>query len=82
MTDIAGPLTHFENDWRFERTPDGGCEVDFRIDFQFKSRFIQRMAGLFFDQALRRVVARFEARAQELHGPDGRPGAAGVMGAS
>lgn len=64
---IDGPFHHLESTWRF-RDVDGGCEVDFEVDFEFKNRLLQGAAGLFFNEAMQRVVRAFEGRAAELHG--------------
>ncbi|MCA8929400.1 MAG: type II toxin-antitoxin system RatA family toxin [Alphaproteobacteria bacterium] len=64
----SGPLRYLNNHWRFEPAP-GGCVIDFHIDFEFKSRLFQRLAGVVFNEAVRRMVAAFEARAKVLYRP-------------
>ena len=64
---IEGPFKHMISHWRF-RDVDGGCEVAFDVDFEFKNRVLQGAAGLFFHDAMRRIVGAFEARAKDLHG--------------
>lgn len=63
-----GPLRYLNNHWVFEPAP-GGCILDFYIDFEFKSRLFQRLAGVVFNEAVRRMVAAFEARAKQLYEP-------------
>jgi len=46
----------------------GGCRIDFFVDFEFHSRLLQRVAELLFHEAVRRMVAAFEHRAQQLYG--------------
>lgn len=65
---IDGPFRHLNNHWRFEEA-EGGCVVDFYVDFEFRSRILQRMIGLLFEEAVRRMVAAFHARAVDLYGP-------------
>ena len=65
---LDGPFKHMHNHWKFNDLPQGGCEIDFFVDFEFKSRTLQALIGLVFDEAMRRVVAAFEARAQDLYG--------------
>ncbi len=48
---------------------DGGCIVDFYVDFEFKSKLLQNLIGLLFNEAVRRMVAAFETRAQQLYPP-------------
>ena len=64
---IDGPLSDFQNDWRFNAV-EGGCEIDFCVDFTFKNKIFERLAGAYFDRAFRRMMAAFEERAHELYG--------------
>ena len=67
VTYTDGPFRYLNNHWIFERVP-GGCRLDFFVDFEFKSRILQRVIELFFHEAVRRMVAAFEARAKKLYG--------------
>ena len=64
---LDGPFRYLNNDWAFEETEDG-CIVDFFIDFEFKSRTLQMLIGLVFEEAVRRMIGAFEARARVLYG--------------
>ena len=64
---VDGPLKYLHNEWRF--TPvDGGTELCFAVDFAFKSRLFETLAGQMFDRALRRMTSAFEKRAAALYG--------------
>ncbi|MFO1036578.1 MAG: type II toxin-antitoxin system RatA family toxin [Geminicoccaceae bacterium] len=65
---INGPFRYLNNHWRFEPAPGGGCIVDFYVDFEFKSKLLQSLIGLLFNEAVQRMVAAFEARAEKLYG--------------
>ena len=65
---VEGPLKYLKNDWRFEPAPQGGTSVHFSVDFAFKSRLFESLAGQMFDRALRRMTGAFEERAEELYG--------------
>ena len=65
---IEGPLKYLKNEWRFEPAPGGGTTIFFAVDFAFKSRIFEALAGQMFDRALRRMTGAFEARAAELYG--------------
>ena len=65
---VEGPLKYLKNEWRFEPAPQGGTTVSFSVDFAFKSRIFEALAGQMFDRALRRMTGAFEARAAELYG--------------
>jgi coenzyme Q-binding protein COQ10 len=64
---VDGPLKYLRNDWRFLPEPNG-CAVEFAVDFQFKNRMFEMLAGQVFGQALRRMIGAFETRAAALYG--------------
>ena len=63
-----GPFRHLENHWIFHPT-ETGCVVEFYLDFEFRSRMLQRLIGVLFQEAVKRMVGAFEARARHLYGP-------------
>jgi coenzyme Q-binding protein COQ10 len=64
---LDGPFKYMRSNWRFEE--DGaGCIVHFDVDFEFKNMILQRAAGVFFYDAMQRIVQAFERRAHELYG--------------
>lgn len=65
---LDGPMRHLHNEWRFFPTEDGGCRVDFMVDFAFRNSLFERMAGQMFERALRKMIAAFETRAATLYG--------------
>ena len=62
-----GPFKHLHNHWVFERT-EGGCRIDFFVEFEFRSRALQKIIEVLFHEAVRRMVGAFEARARVLYG--------------
>ena len=65
---VEGPLKYLRNEWRFERAQDRGTNLFFSVDFAFKSRLFETLAGSMFDRALRRMTTAFEQRAAVLYG--------------
>ncbi len=65
---LEGPLKHLHNDWKFRPDGEGGVLVDFEVDFAFKNRVFEMLAGQVFDRALRMMIGAFEARAAALYG--------------
>ena len=63
---LDGPLKYLNNHWIF-RDVDGGCEADFFVDFEFKSRVLQALIGVVFNEAMQRIVKAFEMRADDLY---------------
>ena len=63
---LEGPLKHLNNDWKF-LAEGAGCRVEFCVDFAFKNRVFEMLAGQVFDRAVRKMVGAFEARAAQLY---------------
>jgi coenzyme Q-binding protein COQ10 len=64
---VEGPLKYLHNEWGFRPDGEGGCIVDFSVDFAFRSRVFESLAGQVFDRALRKMTDAFEARAGALY---------------
>src|SRR6516164_6286677 len=69
-----GPFRRLTNHWHFSPAA-GGCRIDFFVDFEFRSRLMQRVIEMLFGEAVRRMVGAFERRAHDLYGG---PALAGV----
>jgi coenzyme Q-binding protein COQ10 len=65
---VDGPLSDLDNVWTFRAVDDQTCEIDFLVEFTFRNRLFERIAGQYFDKAFRKMVEAFEARAAELYG--------------
>jgi len=65
---LQGPFSHMQNRWAFKPTDEGCCEIEFFIDYEFKSRTLGMLMGAMFDAAFRRFAAAFEARADQVYG--------------
>jgi coenzyme Q-binding protein COQ10 len=66
---IQGPFKHLKNHWTFTPTPAGACQIDFYLEFEFSSVMLQKLIGVLFHEAVRRMVAAFEARAYQIYTP-------------
>ena len=71
-----GPFRYLNNHWEFIAEPDGSCLIDFYVDFEFRSRLLQKIIEVLFHEAVKRMVGAFEARARQLYGAPGPAGAA------
>jgi coenzyme Q-binding protein COQ10 len=65
---IDGPLSDLDNVWEFRAIDETTCEIDFAVDFTFRSALFEKLAGQYFDKAFRKLVAAFETRAAQLYG--------------
>lgn len=66
-TGVEGPFRHLASQWRFEPHPDGTM-IHFTLEFEFRSLLLQQTVRLLFAEAVKRMVAAFEARATQLYG--------------
>ncbi len=64
---IDGPFRYLENRWRFLPAGEGGCEVDFFIDYEFKSRVLGAIMGAMFEKAFAMFTDAFEKRAGVIY---------------
>ena len=64
-----GPFRYLNNHWNLEPRGDGECVIDFYVDFEFKSRMLQKVIRTLFNEAVHRMVGAFEQRAEALYGP-------------
>ena len=65
---LEGPFRYLQNHWRFVPRGPHECEVDFYVDFEFRSAILQKLIGLVFHEAMLRIVRAFEKRAEALYG--------------
>jgi len=65
---VDGPFQRMQNRWTFHPTGEGACEIEFFIDYEFKSRTLGMLMGTMFETVFRRMAAAFEKRADEIYG--------------
>jgi coenzyme Q-binding protein COQ10 len=65
---LDGPFKYLKSTWDFKDV-EGGCDVSFYVDFEFKSAILQGVIGVVFNEAMHRIVRAFEQRAAALYGP-------------
>ncbi|MEX0956359.1 MAG: type II toxin-antitoxin system RatA family toxin [Rhizobiaceae bacterium] len=65
---LDGPFRYLENRWDFVETEEGGAEIRFFIDYEFKSRILGAVMGSMFDRAFRMFAEAFEKRADHIYG--------------
>ena len=64
-----GPFKYLTNTWSFESFQNNNkTQVDFYIDFEFKSILLERLLGIWFEEAVKKMIFAFEERADELYG--------------
>jgi coenzyme Q-binding protein COQ10 len=65
---LSGPFSHLQNRWTFHPVDEHACDVEFFIEYEFRSRILAALMGAMFDAAFRRFAAAFEKRADEIYG--------------
>jgi len=65
---LSGPFSHLQNRWRFRDVDENLCDVEFFIEYEFKSRVLAALMGAMFDAAFRRFAEAFEKRADSIYG--------------
>ena len=65
---LDGPMRDLDNVWLFRPLGEHACEIDFLVSFSFRNALFEKLAGQYVDRAFRKMVAAFEARAEELYG--------------
>ena len=68
VENIDGPFKRLVTRYEFHDAQGGGSEMRFSVEFAFSNAILQRVAGLAFEEAMRRIVRAFEARAAALYG--------------
>jgi len=64
---LDGPFRYMKSNWVFADA-EGGCDVSFFVDFEFRNAILQGIIGVVFNEAMQRIVRAFERRAVELYG--------------
>lgn len=62
---VDGPFKYLENRWTFRDAP-AGCDVEFYINYEFKSFALGILMGSVFDKAFRKFTEAFEQRADTV----------------
>ncbi|MBQ0708442.1 MULTISPECIES: type II toxin-antitoxin system RatA family toxin [unclassified Ochrobactrum] len=66
---LDGPFRYLDNRWTFKPVGDGSeCDVEFFIDYEFKSRTLGLLMGTMFDLAFKKFSEAFEKRADQIYG--------------
>ncbi|WP_455482321.1 type II toxin-antitoxin system RatA family toxin [Bartonella sp. B35(2025)] len=66
---IDGPFRYLENRWVFHHIENkNACNVEFFIDYEFKSKMLGLVMGSIFDVAFRKFTDAFEMRAHKIYG--------------
>ncbi|WP_188908348.1 type II toxin-antitoxin system RatA family toxin [Salinarimonas ramus] len=65
---VNGPFRYMENRWTFKPAGEDQCDVEFYINYEFKSFALGMLMGTMFDRAFRKFSEAFEQRADAIYG--------------
>ena len=65
---VGGPFSHLAGAWTFEQLGDAGSKVTLSLEFDFESRALDALLGLFFEDTLNSMVDAFTERAARVYG--------------
>jgi coenzyme Q-binding protein COQ10 len=71
-TGTEGPFRHLTSHWTF-RAHEQGTQIEFTLEFEFRSLLLQKTVQVLFAEAVKRMVSAFEARARALYGVSALP---------
>lgn len=63
---VKGPFTTLSNHWKFEPAKQGGTNIHFAVEFEFKSKLLDNLMGGFFGRAVDKMGDAFIKRADKL----------------
>ena len=66
---LEGPFRYLHNSWKFRHcdADSAGCDIEFYIDYEFKSRALAMLMGAMFDRVFARFTRAFEERADKIY---------------
>lgn len=65
---VKGPFKNLTNKWRFLPAQDGGTDIHIAVDFNFRSKVLDRLIGALFTLATEKMIVAFISRADALYG--------------
>lgn len=63
-----GPFQRMTGDWRFTPLGEQACKVEFRLDYEFSSKLVQKTLGPVFNKITETFVDSFVKRAKHIYG--------------
>lgn len=62
-----GPLKYLKNQWHFQSITPKSCQVNFDLEFELKSSFLQKATESVFTTIVSQMLGAFEERARFLY---------------
>jgi ribosome-associated toxin RatA of RatAB toxin-antitoxin module len=68
MTLIDGPFRQLDGSWRFKALGNEACKIEFRLHYEFSSKWLEKIFGPIFHYIASTFVDAFVKRARQLYG--------------
>lgn len=65
---IEGPFRKLDGRWRFVPLAEHGCKVEFRLQYEFSTKILEKLVGPVFNHIANTLVEAFVQRARSIHG--------------
>jgi ribosome-associated toxin RatA of RatAB toxin-antitoxin module len=65
---VDGPFESLRGRWRFLPLGELGCKIEFRLEYQFSSRILEKLIGPVFDHISASLVDAFIQEADRIYG--------------
>jgi ribosome-associated toxin RatA of RatAB toxin-antitoxin module len=66
---VSGPFQSLTGHWRFVPLDEQGCKIEFRLNYVFSNRVLEKLIGPVFEHIASTFIDRFVERAERLHAP-------------
>ena len=66
---VDGPFKHLQGHWRFHALSETACKVELELEYEFTSRWLEKLVGPVFSHIATTLIDAFVRRAEGLHGP-------------
>ncbi|MCC7547847.1 MAG: type II toxin-antitoxin system RatA family toxin [Burkholderiales bacterium] len=64
---LSGPFRELDGIWRFTPLAEEACRVDFRLEYEFSSKLLEKLTGPVFAYIADSFVDAFVKRAEQLY---------------
>lgn len=64
---VEGPFRKLDGEWRFTKLGAEGCRIDFRLDYEFSNKLLEKLVGPVFGYIAGTLMDNFLKRADQLY---------------
>ena len=64
---VSGPFHRLDGSWRFTPLSSQACKIDFRLQYEFSNRLLEKLVGPVFKHIANTLLDAFLRRAEQLY---------------